>query len=398
LPEATPSPAAPTSLPASATPGPTNPSALPATPPPTLTPHSSAGTFYDPYATPASQSALPVAPAGESGPVGPALPEVNQIVVSYAGQVAPLVALPGGVRTAAPLAQGDVFAVNQAGQVAAVAADHQLYVDGAPLQISPASQFGLPPELLIGDLAWSPDGARLALRVDTGDPHHVSAIDSGVWIYEPASQRSWQVFRNTYEGQVEQLHQQRQARGMVWAPNGQALILTVETPLGLATVPVPVEHNANEWVEALPYASATWTADSRALIVSGATWDGRNVVGRVELDAAWTYTGYTDQSVSGVQVHSAALLADGRLGLVGSAAPGSFALYLMPAVPGGQPVPVTPTLIGQVWRADWNASRSAVLVTASDATGALTLWLLRPDGAAQQLTLAAGAIRAARWR
>ena len=341
---------------------------------------------------------MPVAPAGESGPVGPALPEINQIVVSYAGQIAPLVALPAGVGAAAPLAQGDVFAVSRGGQVAAVAPDHQLYVDGAPLLVSPASQFGLPTALQISDLAWSPDGAHLALRVDTSDPQHVSAIDSGVWIYEPASNRSWQVFRNTYAGQVEQLHQQRQAREMTWAPNGLALAIAVETPLGRATVPVPLEHDANAWVEALPYASATWTADSRALIVSGDTWDGHNVVGRVELDAAWTYTEYTRQALSGIRAHSAALLADGRLALLGSAAPGSLALYVMPAVPGGQPIQMTRTVSGQVLRAEWNVSRSAVLVTIRDAGGATSVWLLRADGAVQPIALSEGTVSAARWR
>ncbi len=388
----------PTAPPASVPPGPTDTPALPATPPPTLTPPPGEGTFYDPYASPASQGALPVAPAGESGPIGPALPEINQIVVSYAGQIAPLVALPAGAGAAAPLAQGDVFAVSRSGQVAAVAPDHQLYVDGAPLLISPASQYGLPPVLQISDLAWSPDGTHLALRVDASDPNHVSAIDSGVWIYEPASNRSWQVFRNTYAGQVEQLHQQRQARGVTWAPHGLALAIAVETPLGLATVPVPLEHDANDWVEALPYASATWTADSRALIVSGNTWDGRNVVGRVELDALQTYTEYTSQPLSGIQVHSAVLLANGRLALVGSAAPGSLALYVMPAAPGAQPVQVTRTLSGQVLRAEWNASRSAVLITLRDATGATSVWLLRPDGAAQPIALGEGPVNAARWR
>ena len=293
------------------------------------------------------------------------------------------------------MAQGDIFAVSGTGQVAAVGYDHQLYVNGAPLHISPASVYGLPTNLTVGDIVWSPDGARLAFRVDAINPNEQNAIDTGVWIVEPGSNRSWQVFRDTYT--AAQLEDQRQALAITWAPNSGALAITVNTPLGPATVFIPYTQDVNAYVKAVPYANATWAPDSQSLIVSGPTWNGGTVVGRITLDANWTYTEYLNQMVTGMDMRAAIQLDTGAIAFLGSAAPGTFALYRVDPLAGAQPVRLSAVIDGQVVRAEWNAARSAVLVTAQSGTG-VQLWIIRADGTSQNVTPSAGAPTIAHWR
>jgi hypothetical protein len=368
--------------------------------PPTLTvpPNATAegnGTFYDPNAAPSGQEALPVAPAGETGPSGPAIREQEYIVVSYAGQVVPLLDLPGGIGAGPALAQGEVFAVSGGGQVASVGYDRWLYVNGQRVIVSPASQFGLHENLSFGDLVWSPDGQRLAMRVDAADPSAFNGIDSGIWIYEPATNRSWQIFRNTYQG--AQLDEQRRAVTAQWAPNGLALVVTVDTPLGRANVFMPVDHDANQFVNAIPYAYATWAPDSASLIVSGHKWGEMTVVGRVALDTNWTYTEYLNQQTTGLVMQAATPLYDGRIAFLGGPTPDAFALYAVQPVPGAQPVRLSQSINGQIVSAEWNSEHTAVLVTVQIG-GTYRLWIVRTDGTAQDSTPAVGVPDAAHWR
>lgn len=382
-----------------------------ATPPPTLTPAqtntparpANNATFHDPYAAPGTQAALPVAPPGESGPAGsaPSLPEQNAVVVSYAGQVVPLLDLSGaGGATTAPLAQGDVFAVSQTGQVAAVGPDDELYVNGAPMLISPASRFGLPPNLSVSDLAWSPDGHRLTFRIDAANQGAQNAINAGVWVYEPGSERSWQVLRTTHESQVAQLHEQQQPTLVQWSPDGAGLTITVDTPLGRGHVVVSPFRDLNDpansaTLEPLPFEYASWSMDSRAVIVSGQHWDGQAVAGRVALNDDWTYTEYLNQATTGLIAQAAIELPDHRVAFLGSRAAESFALYVM--WPGQPPEQVSPILDGRVIRAEWNPERTAALVTAQVGS-AYRLWIVRTDGRAQDSTPAAGVPTSAHWR
>ena len=373
------------------------------TPPPTLTPLPASatpqggGAFYDPNA-PAADGALPVAPVGPSGQSGgPPLPEQAQVVVSYAGQVVPILQLPDGISAGPPLAMGEIFAVS-GGQVAAVSDARVLIINGQPLSVSPSSAYGLHPNLRYGAVSWSPDGRYLAFLIEPLDPYEFNGIDAGVWVYDTANGQSWQVFRNTYAGQAEQLADQRHALRVTWAPNGLALAITVETPLGLGTVFLPVNHAANDWVNTLPYADAMWTPNSGALIVSGPTWDGQSVIGRVALDVQWTYTEYQSQTRTGLVMRAAVQLADGRIAFLGSP-PGqdAYALYVMWA---GQGMPVTRVsapIYGQFVSAEWNAERNAVLLTVRSG-GQLRTWIVRVDGAAQEVGLGGGALSAAHWR
>ena len=255
---------------------------------------------------------------GGVGPIGPAvpLPEQASVVVSYAGQIVPILELgPDGRPAAAPLAQGSFFAVSSAGRVAAIGPDALLHVDGQALHVAPDTGWGLAGNLAWGDLAWSPDGRWLAFRVDPADPATYPAAGfnepTGVWIYDAQGATSWHVFRNGYAGQVAQLHEQRRAVGMRWSPNSDALIVTVETPLGRGSVPIAVGHDVNQFVDALPYADATWSPGGGALIVSGATWEGLSVVGRVALDEARTTTIFLTEAATGLHMQAALELAAG---------------------------------------------------------------------------------------
>ena len=376
------------------TPVPTNPPTLTPSFIATMTPGQ--GTFYDPNAPAAGSESLPVAPAGDTGPSGPAMREQEYLVVSYAGQVVPILDLPnviGGSGTA--LAQGDIFAVSASGGIASVGADRWLVVNGWRVIVSPASEFGLHENLSFGDLVWSPDGQRLAMRVDAADPNAFNSIDSGIWIYEPSTHRSWQIFRNTY--QAAQLGDQRRAVTVQWAPNNLALAVTVDTPLGRAHVFMPVDHDVNQTIAAIPYAYATWAPDSASLIVSGYKWGESTVVGRVALDSNWTYTEYLNQSTTGLIMQAAIQLNDGRIAFLGGPTLDTFGLYIIQPMPGALLVRISPEIAGQIVSAEWNADRSAVLVTAQ-VGGARHLWIIRINGAAQDVTPSLGAPSAAHWR
>lgn len=367
-----------------------------------LTPAADApGTFYDPNGPPAADIALPPGQPSDSGPGGsqPAnLPEQAAIVVSYAGQVVPILDLQTtSAPNSAALASGTVFAVGANGQVAAVGQDRQLYVNGAPLAISPASEFGLPENLSFGDLVWSPDGHRLAVRVDAANPHHANAIDAGVWIIEPYSGRSWQVFRTGFPGQVAQLHQERRPLRIQWSPDGGGVLIQVATPLGRANVALSYQHDANVFVDNRQFAHASWSTDSRALIVSGTAWAGGTRVGRIALDGAGAYTEYLTERDTGLAMQYATELPNGWIAFVGSAAPGTFALYLVPPGPGIAPSAMTQTIPGEIVGAEWNPARTALLATVQT-PGGVRLWLLRTDGVARDITPSAGAPDVAHWR
>lgn len=354
------------------------------------------GTFFDPNAPDAGQDALPIAPVGPEGPNGPAIPEYNAVVISLGGQIVPILTVPDGISIGPAITQGDIFAIGAGGQVAAVNPNGELYVNHVPLTISPASQFGTHPNLSYGDVVWSPDGQRLAFRVDATNPNEFNGIDSGVWVFDPGTNRSWQVFRNTYTG--AQLHDQRRVVHINWSPDGTKLAITVETPLGLGTIFMPVNHDANDWIDTIPYADATWTLDNRALIVSGRTWNGgHTVVGRIELDANWTYIEYANQRTNGLYMQAAAQIHDGHIAFLGGPSPDAFALYTIPSAPGAQPTPISGQINGTIVAAEWNADRSAVLVTVQ-MDGQIQLWIVRIDGVTQQTTLNGDALNAAHWR
>ncbi len=370
------------------------------------TPTSSAlGGFFDPNATATAPSApvVPAAPPGMAESGGPPLPEQASVIVSYAGQVVPLLTLTGG-QTAAPLAEGNLFARASNGAIAAISADSggqsHLAINGAALHSSPSSQYGLNANLRYGNVAWSPGGARLAFRVDARDPGDPTAFDSGVWVYDTASGTAHQAFRTGFEGQVAQVHEQRRATALQWSPDGAALIIQVTTPRGFANVVTPAGHDLNAsggFIEALPYADATWAADGRMVIVSGAPWGGgAEVVGRAD-PATGAVTPYLNQQATGLFMRAAFEIEPGLIAFLGGPGTESFALYTAPAAEGAMPRQVSGLIPGQVQRAEWSRARRAALVTVQSPAGP-RLWIVRFDGAAQDVTPPGGVPADAHWQ
>lgn len=374
--------------------------------PVTMTPEGG-GVFNDPNAPPSGLDGLPDAQPGNSGPSGPPLPEQQRIVISYQGQVVPLLALDaltGSVAGGSALDQGTVFAVSGSGSVATVRQDRQLYINGAPMLVSPASRFGLPENLSVTDLAWSPDGARIAFRVDAIDPNQQNAIDSGIWIYEPATDRSWQVFRTGYAGQIAPWEDVQRPLTIRWSSDGTRLLVPYVGGAGRATALLNAGLDINtlaaddygSYLSEIGFADATWLLSQNGVIVSGSQQGGATVVGRILFGAGWSYEEILNQATVGLVMEAAAELANGWIGFLGSAG-GSFALYSVAPYPGSQPGALTASIPGQVIAATWDNARSAVLVTVQSG-GATRLWLLNTSGATQDVTPLGGAPDVARWR
>lgn len=353
--------------------------------------------FFDPDAPAEEPNTLPLSPTGARGPSGPAILEQSSVVVSYAGQIVPIVTVPNGMNTGPAIGEGEIFTISSKGQVATIHLDGEFYIDEAQVLVSPASRFGLDSNLSYGDLAWSPNSQYVAIRVDAIATQVANAIDSGIWIYEPATNQSWQIFRNSYEGQVAQLHQQRRALSITWAPNSTALAITVATPIGQQTVFLPVDHNANNWVDTIPYPHATWTTDSAGLIVSGQQNDGYSVVGHVALDTNWTYTEYLNQNTVGLHTKAAIQLHDGRIAFLGGASPDIFALYTIQPTVGAHPIRVSQDNIGKIIATEWNDERNAVLIT-TQLNEQRQLWIIRTDGTVLTMSPLGDPLSAAHWR
>ena len=165
---------------------------------------------------------MPPAAPGEAESGGPPLPEQSGVIVSYAGQVVPLLTLTGGL-DAPPLAQGDIFDIAPTGAVAQSAAcrawQSALRINGQELRVLPSSA-RLNTNLRYADVEWAPDGSRLpstsTRRTPTTRPPSTAA-----WVYRPGDDTAHQVFRTGYEGRVAQAHEQRAATAIDWSPDGR---------------------------------------------------------------------------------------------------------------------------------------------------------------------------------
>jgi hypothetical protein len=370
----------------------------------TPSPQSGNAAFLEPGAPPTAPSSTTGQP-GAFGPVGPA---DGTVVMRQNGQIVPLsVNSQPAYSAALRPTLGDVFAEGANGRYAWVDTAGELHTNAGVLSISPASQFGMPADLVIRDMVWSPDGQQLAFRVDPLDPHQHNANQGGVWIYNPDSQQSWQVLRNRwYQITATQMEQAFIARRIRWSPDGRYLIIGGDTGtrMGQTSVFTEPHRRANEQINPatdqfyhlFPYSDATWAPDSTSLIVSGPEWNGASVIGRITLPNT-RYTEYFNEASTGLVMRAAVELPTGQLAFLGSpTGAASFALYT--ARPGGQLRRASGTITGEIVTAEWNAARTAVLVTVRVGPDAYQLWTVPLNGPPQNITPPEGVPEVARWQ
>jgi len=138
------------------------------------------------------------------------------------------------------------------GEVAGLDESGNLYIGEQLYILSPASQFGLDPNLRIKQLAWSKDGRYLAFLVE-----RVGARDNqlsfeqttadGIWVFDALGKSTRHVFRNCYTRASNSF---QLVSGFSWTNDNQTLAV-FGNPFGLKLVPqsADVDRNANDAVQ-----------------------------------------------------------------------------------------------------------------------------------------------------
>ncbi|MCP4249368.1 MAG: hypothetical protein GY778_20180, partial [bacterium] len=87
------------------------------------------------------------------------------------------------------------FEVGPRGQRADFHVDNQLYINGAQLTTSPASEFGLPAHKQVTEIRWSPNGRYVAFILSGTLPNE---FEYGVWVFDTATSTANQLMRNDH--------------------------------------------------------------------------------------------------------------------------------------------------------------------------------------------------------
>jgi len=262
------------------------------------------------------------------------------------------------------------------GAAAFVGNDDQLVVNGAVLDFSPASQFGLNTEQMqVVDMQWTGDGRFLTVALDG----NLQATDQvGVWVLDMVNRTSQQLFRNSG------IH----ARRVQWSPNGTVVLIMTD---GNGITFLPREYNINAGndpnVRIHPFSDATWASNNLSVIASGG-----DSITRILLDNDQSYQVYPVVGLGSVR---AAMERSGQFYFLGAVTPDSeYALYGM--LPNGNPQRISNPVRGQILSWEWNATRSGLLVLMQTDQGN-RLFIFRTNGAVQDITPANGAPLAAYW-
>jgi Tol biopolymer transport system component len=314
--------------------------------------------------------------------------EAAQLLVNWGGQIQ---RYNGSTYAGFEYAAAWDVALNSDGSVLAGAAyfvgDNEIYMNGAPLRVSPASEFGpMNSALYVTQLQVSPNGRYVAFILESESDYN----QFGVWVYDLWTNQSWQMFRNDVANG-------RRARRLFWAPNSTVVLIELSTPAGTHYTYLGVSESAdvrnnqaNAGYQLSPYQDAVWSLDSASIVVSGLAYDdpARGVsygqfLGRIQLlqNGAMTFYNFSSAGIS--YTRAAADVGGGQIAFLGSNSPdGPYRLYVM--TPPGVPVAVTREIPGRVVSWDWSPRRSALMVITNSSAGR-KLWLVRPNGTVSDL-------------
>lgn len=267
---------------------------------------------------------------------------------------------------------------------------------------SPFSEFEAPTReennAYVSALAWSPNGAMLAMIID-GDrfaPDRVTDND-GVWVYFPTSNASNNILIDCpYEGHPGCLTGgsrpfPSESLGLQWSPGSNLLLVTARRPDTGRRLQYVLTPNQNPGVQppSLFFDYASWSADGARLIVSGNGPGGTGViVGTINTDGSDLQIVF-NASGAGFWMQDAVQLPNGQIVALGRPgdSSGPVAIYDMAGnaltgfIGGAAPQRVT-----------WSPDRSAVLVIAGGRQYVATV-----SGAVQDITGSVAGSAAINW-
>jgi len=252
----------------------------------------------------------------------------------------------------------------------------------------------------VEQVAYAPDGSRLAFRVDTeaDSATENDSINDGVWIVEGDSAR--QVFGEcppvapvctVDRGGGPFLYT---ARDMAWSPGSDALLIRLWLPEEMrgAFAVVTPDSASTRMPDVYRYDTAHWTRDGR-IVVSGRGLDGAVGFGVVTRDGQIESLTRAD-SIGLAWTQDAVIGRDGRLVMLGSPDGRESAQRLYDGA--GRAISQTPIGDAPPERVDWSADRAAVLVVTAGITGR-RYYVAELNGAVREITSAVAGSLAVEW-
>jgi hypothetical protein len=222
-------------------------------------------------------------------------------------------------------------------------------------------------KLFVTQVAWSPDGDKLAFRVEQlGNPD----VSNGVWFWQPAmefsSDPSYQIMRHcppSCDIVLNPSRYQWRTLGFEWSSNSNGILIGLQmTSVGRDAITVRYarreQDNAQGNTAPAPYFYdyGHWTLDGENIVVSGTNPDGVVGYGRIQQDG--TVLEFNPVA-SPTWVQNAVQAQDGTFYMFASPVGIGQALQLIT----GQGTQITP-ILGETapTRIVWNAERTAALV------------------------------------
>jgi len=219
------------------------------------------------------------------------------------------------------------------------------------------------------DIAWSPDGNKLAFIVDP--PPGTDTGNAGVWFWQLGG-RSYQIVRDCTQGYetCQMVNPQNNSnylsRELEWEPNSGSVLVTFEFPgqgrSGISVIGAVQDEDIGRTGPFIHnYDNGYWAADGR-IVVSGRFPDGAPRVGKINPDGGGLEILF-DAAANGFWMQDAVQRANGDVYAIGRQGAPNGAMNLYRITGGSAQVVAGPFGDAPPQQVEWFPDRSGVVVT-----------------------------------
>ncbi len=227
----------------------------------------------------------------------------------------------------------------------------------------------------ITQVRWSPDGRWLAFVAENPSPSRpLDQIDDGLYVLDTTTNTAYFVYRQIYDNPSDN-PQVRLIDDIIWAPDNDAILVTLRRHQGKAAVLVgvggavqsPSQYaNQSATFPLLDFAGGAALPDNQGFVVNPVA------PGQTARLVIWYRDGRSEVVADGAALklwmQNGTRLPDGRYAFLGRRSPtgrfedstGPFQLYVM--APGGPPSPVSSFIPGTLLFADWDLNKGTLAV------------------------------------